>query len=138
VVSSFGDIRTKSAIVDFDGLSSFDDFSMMSPFADKSPGGNRMRIRTVPELGLIIRERRRKLGLGQRALAAKVGVSRQWVVEVEQGKARAAVGLVLRTLEALGLQVEIEAAGGAVPTPSPPIVEIDLDAVIDKARGGRR
>jgi HTH-type transcriptional regulator/antitoxin HipB len=97
-----------------------------------------MRIRTVPELGLIIRERRRTLGLGQRALAAKVGVSRQWVVEVEQGKARAAVGLVLRTLEALGLQIEIEATGSAAPTPSPPIVEIDLDAVIDKARGGRR
>ena len=59
-----------------------------------------MRIRSVPELGLIIRERRRKLGLGQRALAAKVGVSRQWIVEVEQGKARAAVGLLLRTLAA--------------------------------------
>ena len=97
-----------------------------------------MRIRTVPELGLIIRERRRKLGLGQRALAAQVGVSRQWIVEVEQGKARAAVGLVLRTLEALGLQLDIEVAGSAAPTPNSSIVDIDLDAVIDKAAGRRR
>jgi HTH-type transcriptional regulator / antitoxin HipB len=97
-----------------------------------------MRTRTVPELGLIIRERRRKLGLGQRALAAKVGVSRQWIVEVEQGKARAAVGLVLRTLEALGLQLDIDAAGSAAPTPNSSIIDIDLDAVIDRARGRKR
>jgi HTH-type transcriptional regulator / antitoxin HipB len=110
---------------------------MMSPFDDTRQATG-MRIRTVPELGLIIRERRRKLGLGQRALAAKVGVSRQWIVEVEQGKARAAVGLVLRTLEALDLQVDVEAAGSAPPSTSAPIVDIDLDAVIDKARGRKR
>jgi HTH-type transcriptional regulator/antitoxin HipB len=97
-----------------------------------------MRIRTVPDLGLMIRERRRKLGLGQRGLAAKVGVSRQWIVEVEQGKARAAVGLVLRTLEALGLQLVVEVPGSAEPTTTAPLVDIDLDAVIDKARGRKR
>ena len=68
-----------------------------------------MRIRTPLDLGLIIRDRRRKLGLTQNALAEKAAVGRQWLVAVEQGKARAEIGLVLRTLAAL--DVELYAGG---------------------------
>ncbi len=42
-----------------------------------------------------------QLGLDQASLATRVGVSRQWIVAVEAGKARAEVGLVLRTLTAV-------------------------------------
>jgi len=42
-----------------------------------------------------------KLGLDQKTLAAQVGVSRQWIVDVEKGKPRAPMSLVLRTVEAL-------------------------------------
>ena len=62
-----------------------------------------MQVRTPLDLGLIIRERRRRLGLSQSALAEKAGVGRQWLVAVEHGKARAEIGLVLRTLAALDL-----------------------------------
>ena len=68
-----------------------------------------MRIRTPLDLGLIIRERRRKLGLTQNSLAEKAAVGRQWLVAVEQGKARAEIGLVLRTLAALDIELH---AGG--------------------------
>ena len=68
-----------------------------------------MQVRTPLDLGLVIRERRRKLGLSQNALAEKTGVGRQWLVAVEHGKARAEIGLVLRTLAALGLTLS---AGG--------------------------
>ena len=62
-----------------------------------------MRIRNSSELGGLIRETRRQLGLDQGELAQKVGVSRQWIIEIEKGKPRAAVGLILRTLNALGI-----------------------------------
>jgi hypothetical protein len=45
-----------------------------------------MRIRTPTDLGAAIRDRRTKLGLAQGALAQKVDVSRQWIVEVEKGQ----------------------------------------------------
>ncbi len=98
-----------------------------------------MLVRTALDLGLVIRERRRALGLGQGALAQRAGVSRQWLVEVEHGKARAEIGLLLRTLKALDLEIVI-APGGARPPEAEPIPElaIDIDAVIDRARGRPR
>jgi HTH-type transcriptional regulator/antitoxin HipB len=62
-----------------------------------------MRIRTPIDLGALIRERRRALLLDQKTLADKVGVSRQWIVDIEKGKPRAEVALVLRTAEALNI-----------------------------------
>jgi hypothetical protein len=41
-----------------------------------------MLIRTPSDLGALIRDRRMKLGLDQKSLAGKVGVSRQWIVAV--------------------------------------------------------
>jgi y4mF family transcriptional regulator len=62
-----------------------------------------MRIRTPIDLGAVIRDRRMNLGLNQKTLATQVGVSRQWIVDVEKGKPRAPISLVLRTVEALGI-----------------------------------
>lgn len=64
-----------------------------------------MQIRTPTDLGLVIRDRRRKLKLNQTELARKVGVGRQWVVAIEHGKPRAELGLVLRALIALDLSL---------------------------------
>jgi HTH-type transcriptional regulator/antitoxin HipB len=88
-------------------LSSFGDTGILSPIDDKK-NGVAMHIRTPLDLGLIIRDRRRKLGLTQGALAAKAGVGRQWLVTIEHGKARAEIGLVLRTLAALGLTLLVD------------------------------
>jgi HTH-type transcriptional regulator/antitoxin HipB len=66
-----------------------------------------MKIRTATDLGAFIRERRVKLGMDQRDLAEKAGTSRKWIVEVEQGKPRAEIGLVLRTLKTLGVSLDI-------------------------------
>ena len=60
-----------------------------------------MILRTPSDLGLLIRDRRKSLGLDQRELAEKVGVSRLWIIEIEKGKPRAEIGLVMRTLLAL-------------------------------------
>jgi HTH-type transcriptional regulator/antitoxin HipB len=126
-MSSIDDTRAESSIGDIGSWSSIDD----------------MRLRTPRELGAAIKDRRIQLRLGQGALAEKVGVSRQWVVAVEGGKPRADMGLVLRTLEALGLRLDVVASDAAATTPAtpnaglPPIAAPDLDAIIDAARRER-
>ncbi|MEV6282842.1 helix-turn-helix domain-containing protein [Kribbella sp. NPDC051770] len=62
-----------------------------------------MRIHTVRELGSAVREARARHGLTQVDLARRAGVSREWLVRLEQGHARLEVQLVLDTLEAVGL-----------------------------------
>lgn len=65
-------------------------------------------IRTASELGLAIRARRKELTLSQIGLAERVGVTRQWVIDIEKGKPRAEFELVLRTIRALDLNMSIE------------------------------
>ena len=96
-----------------------------------------MRIRTPLDLGLVIRDRRRKLGLSQTELARKAGVGRQWVVSIERGKSRAELGLVLRTLSALDLSLTTN-TGERLPRPTADTVAIDIDAVVSNARRDRR
>ena len=62
-----------------------------------------MLIRNPADIGALIRDRRIKLGLDQLSLAKKAGTSRKWLIEVENGKSRAEIGLVFRTLNALGI-----------------------------------
>lgn len=98
-----------------------------------------MLISSPTELGALIRDRRKELGLDQAALAAKVGVSRLWVNEIEQGKPRAAVGLVLRTLAALGLGLDATtgAATPAAPAQTPPPGDRPaLSEILGRARRG--
>ena len=92
-----------------------------------------MRVRTPQDIGLVIRERRQALGLDQATLAARIGVSRQWLVEIEKGKARAQLGLLLRALRELGLDVWIGESATASAKPAMNVV--DLDRIIDRARG---
>src|ERR1700730_1936055 len=71
-------------------------------------GLDSMLIRTPTDLGALIRDRRIKLGLDQKSLAPKAGVSRQWIVAAEQGKPRAEIGLLLRTIEVLGIRLSTD------------------------------
>ncbi len=72
-------------------------------------------------LGLAVRERRRELGLSQQGLAERIGVSRQWVIDLEAGKERVELGLVMRALRGLDLRALVE------PLASDPL---DLDALV--------
>jgi DNA-binding XRE family transcriptional regulator len=42
----------------------------------------------------------------QKSLVETIGVSREWIVEIEKGKPRAQVGLVLRALNILGIALD--------------------------------
>ena len=101
----------------------------MSASGDK---GIVMIIRSTKDLGAAVKARRKGLGIDQGSLAAKVGVSRQWIGGLEQGKAGAELGLVLRTLKALDMPLSLGDPLTGGPTDS---ASIDIDAIIDRARG---
>lgn len=89
-----------------------------------------MAIRTPGDLGAAVRDRRRALQLDQAALASRAGVSRQWIIALEQGKPGAELGLVLRTLKALDLRLDVNAE----PITVTGSADINLDAIVAAAR----
>jgi len=64
-----------------------------------------MRLRTPGEVGAVVKERRRALKLSQSAVAKRAGTSREWIVDLEKGKPRVQLSLVLRALAALGIAI---------------------------------
>ncbi len=86
-----------------------------------------MILLAAKDLGALIRDRRRRLGITQKNLAEKVGVSRVWVVALEKGKPSAQVGLVLQTLKQLGVVLRADVDGGAIPAD-----RIDLSEIVDR------
>ena len=86
-----------------------------------------MIIKTAKEIGLLVREQRKSRGWTQDIFAQKLGVSRLWVVQMEQGKSTAQIGLVLRALNELGLPMQID-LNPKDETKSPGF--IDLDSII--------
>ncbi|NJK92413.1 MAG: helix-turn-helix transcriptional regulator [Blastochloris sp.] len=89
-----------------------------------------MLIRNAKEIGVFVRERRLKLKLSQAELSQRVGVSRLWIVLLEKGKPTAQLGLVLRTLNALGLSLKISESTGSL-QPG----KIDLDKLLRQRTG---
>jgi y4mF family transcriptional regulator len=89
-----------------------------------------MSIRTPAQLGAAIRNQRKLLKWDQATLAKHIGTSRQWVIGIEKGRARAELGLVLRTVNALGLVLEV-----FLPNPKPKSSTApDIDAIVASAR----
>ncbi len=106
-----------------------------------------MRVRTMKDIGAAVRARRKALGLDQAALARKVGVSREWIIDIEKGKPRAEAALLLRTLDTLGLAIELDvqpgsqSPGGLAATRVEARAqrhEVNIDDILDRARGRKR
>ena len=94
-----------------------------------------MRIRTPADLGALIRRTRKELRLDQSTLAKKIGVSRLWLVEIEKGKPRAEIGLVLRALDALHVNL---ITARATPSNKDFGTAVDIDRIVASARKGRK
>jgi y4mF family transcriptional regulator len=92
-------------------------------------------IETPSDLGRAIRTQRKRIQWDQARLASSVGVSRQWVIEIEKGKPRAELHLVLRTLDALGLRLALGVEGiSMVGISVPSVVDvpmIDINKVVE-------
>jgi HTH-type transcriptional regulator/antitoxin HipB len=93
-----------------------------------------MRIRTATDLGAFIRERRTRLGMDQLELAKKAGTSRKWLVEVEQGKPGAEIGLILRTLKSLEISIDLEADTSVATTPPSKAKAPDINSILDSLK----
>ena len=89
-----------------------------------------MLVRTPADLGAVIRDRRKQLKLDQAAFAKQIGVSRQWVIGVERGHARAALGLVLRAVDALSIQLDASIDQTSRRRSS----AVDINAIVAKAK----
>jgi HTH-type transcriptional regulator / antitoxin HipB len=92
-----------------------------------------MLVRTPADLGAVIRDRRKQLKLDQAAFAKRIGVSRQWVIEMERGHARAELALVLRALDALSIRLDaitMDQAGAHLRGSG----AVDVDAIVRKAK----
>lgn len=92
-----------------------------------------MIVRSSKDLGAAVKARRKALALDQGSLAVKVGVSRQWIGALEQGKPGAELALVLRTLRALELSLTI---GERLPERPSERAAVDIDAIVTRARQG--
>jgi transcriptional regulator with XRE-family HTH domain len=81
-----------------------------------------MRVKTVADIGCRVREVRKEHGWSQEKLAAKCGVSRVWLGNMERGKPGLETALVLRTLNVLGLALDLR------PLPPNPFEDLDRPA----------
>jgi HTH-type transcriptional regulator / antitoxin HipB len=91
----------------------------------------RRPVRTRHDLAAVVRGRRLELGLTQAAVAARIGLSRKWVSDVETGRTSPETGAVLRLFDGLGLVLQ------AVPDEDPTESGgLDLDDVL-RRYGGR-
>lgn len=66
-----------------------------------------MRVRTMADLGALVRESRESSGLTQAELARRAGVSREWLLKVEAGRTPAEMPRVLDLLDELGMVLDV-------------------------------
>ena len=67
-----------------------------------------MNLKTPRDFGLLVRDRRKKHRLTQDDFAKRLGVSRLWVIHLEQGKPTVQLDLVLRALNDLGISLTLD------------------------------
>jgi HTH-type transcriptional regulator / antitoxin HipB len=91
-----------------------------------------MFVRTPADLGAVVRDRRKQLKLDQATFAKRIGVSRYWVILIERGHPRAELGLVLRALDALDIQLD-----AGLRETNRHRRAVDIDAIVAKAKGRR-
>jgi DNA-binding XRE family transcriptional regulator len=89
---------------------------------------------TPTELGALIRDRRKQLGLDQSTLAKRIAVSRQWLIEVERGHPRAALGLALRAIDELGIRLDASTKQTSPRGSTAPAVDINMIVTRAKQR----
>ncbi|WP_448060437.1 helix-turn-helix domain-containing protein [Cellulomonas hominis] len=66
-----------------------------------------MRVRTMADVGALVRDARERSGLTQAELARRARVSREWLIKVESGRTSAEMPRVLDVLAELDLALDI-------------------------------
>ncbi|HBR92735.1 MAG TPA: transcriptional regulator [Opitutae bacterium] len=87
-----------------------------------------MNIISIKDLAGLIKQERKSRGWTQVQLAERSGVSRDWIIGLEKAKPSVELGLVLRTLKALHLPLEINQSSQSVQD------GIDLNDILNQTR----
>ena len=108
-MSPYGDMASMSAYLDI---------AAMSAYADIVSASTILNARSLPQLGQAVRRLRAQRGLTQVALADLAGVSRQWIISIEQGTTPGMeIGVLMRVLDKLDASLTIRddspATGGS-------------------------
>jgi HTH-type transcriptional regulator / antitoxin HipB len=69
---------------------------------------------TPQDIGKMVRETRKAMGVTQKALALTSGTGLRFIVELERGKATAEIGKVLTILKTLGIQLTLTPPPAAI------------------------
>ena len=77
--------------------------SKITIYCEIVAGGNM----NTKEIGIIIKERRKHLGVNQQTLADLAGVGLNTLVAIERGEGNPQLGTLLTILDTLGLQMNI-------------------------------
>jgi HTH-type transcriptional regulator/antitoxin HipB len=72
--------------------------------------------------------------MDQISLAKKAGTSRKWLVEVEQGKPGAEIGLILRTLKSLEIAINLRADSAVETSAQGNAKAPDINSVLDSLK----
>ena len=72
-----------------------------------------MRIKNPEDLGTAIRQRRKERGLTQQELADACGCSIMYLSSLERGKQTAEIGIALRIVNTLALDIELIPRGAS-------------------------
>ncbi|WP_092258937.1 helix-turn-helix domain-containing protein [Corynebacterium cystitidis] len=76
-------------------------------------------VETVAELAAAIRQRRLEQDWTQQQLAEKIGCSRKWVIDLEQGKTTVELLPVLDAISVLGLEITLSVKAETAHAPNP-------------------
>ena len=68
---------------------------------------------TPTDIGKLIRETRKRLGVTQKQLALTAGTGLRFVIDLEKGKPTCEIGKALRILETLGIKLTLMAPSGS-------------------------
>jgi transcriptional regulator with XRE-family HTH domain len=89
-----------------------------------------MEVQSVRELAAVIRGLRRDKGWSQATLASEAGVGREWIIHLEKARPTVELGLVMGTLKALGVRLNIE--------PQAPVDSvIDLNQILGESHNSK-
>jgi len=74
---------------------------------ENNPFGNKVIVKEVNQLGLLVRSKRKQDGLTQQDLAAIANVGVRFVSDLENGKSTVQLDSVMSVLQALGLELSL-------------------------------
>lgn len=83
------------------------------PVRERQSAGDATLQTTPADIGKLIRETRKRLGVTQKQLALTAGTGLRFLIDLEKGKPTCEIGKALRILQTLGIKLTLMAPSGS-------------------------